>query len=82
MSEKPRRQRIHELNVTVWVGKRGVDAVTAELDGQLSGNELVKVKFHRAARAGTETEALADELADRADATVVETRGHTAVLER
>ncbi|MFC6722433.1 YhbY family RNA-binding protein [Halobacteriaceae archaeon SHR40] len=82
MSEETRPQRIHNLDVTVWVGKRGIDAVTEELNGQLEETDLVKVKFHRAARGGTDTETLADDLADRVNATVVETRGHTAVIER
>ena len=82
MSEKTRPRRIHNLDVTVWVGKRGIDAVTEELDGQLEETDLVKVKFHRAARGGTDTETLAADLATQVDATVVETRGHTAVVER
>ena len=82
MSEETRAQRIHNLDVSVWVGKRGIDAVTEELNGQLEETDLVKVKFHRAARGGTDTETLADDLADRVNATVVETRGHTAVIER
>ncbi|MEF8937082.1 MAG: YhbY family RNA-binding protein [Halovenus sp.] len=82
MSEETRPQRIHNLDVSVWVGKRGIDAVTEELNGQLEETDLVKVKFHRAARGGTDTETLADDLADRVNATVVETRGHTAVIER
>lgn len=82
MTDGSRRQRIHELDVTVWVGKHGIEAVVDELDSQLKERGLVKVKFHRSARAGTDVDALADELADRVDASVVETRGHTAVLER
>lgn len=82
MSEETRPQRIHNLDVTVWVGKRGIDAVTAELNGQLEETDLVKVKFHRAARGGTDTETLAADLAEQVNATVVETRGHTAVIER
>lgn len=82
MSDSTRSQRIHELDVTVWVGKRGIDAVTEELDDQLADREFVKVKFHRSARGGTDTEELAAELADSVDARVVRTRGHTAVVER
>jgi RNA-binding protein len=82
MSEETRPQRIHNLDVTVWVGKRGIDAVTEELNGQLEETDLVKVKFHRAARGGTDTETLAADLAEQVNATVVETRGHTAVIER
>ncbi len=82
MSNTTRRQRIHELDVTVWVGKRGISAVTEELNDQLAEREFVKIKFHRAARSGTDTESLADKLAEQVNADVVETRGHTAVLER
>jgi RNA-binding protein len=82
MSDATRRRQIHELDVTVWVGKHGIDAVVEELSDQLESRQFVKVKFHRAARAGTDTETLAAELADRVNASVVETRGHTAVVER
>jgi len=77
-----REQRLHKLDVTVWVGKNGIDAVTDELAGQLGSREFVKVKFLRAARGGTDTGTLAADLADRVDGTVVRTRGHTAVIER
>jgi len=77
-----RRQRIHSLDVTLWVGKRGISAVTDELHDQLDDQEFVKIKFHRAARADGDAEELAAELAEQTNATVVQTRGHTAVLER
>ena len=76
------RKRAHDLDVTVWVGKNGVEAVTDELADQLQDRELVKVKFLRAARGGTTTEELADELADAVNAEVFRTRGNTAVLHR
>ena len=82
MTSTSRRERIHNLDVTLWVGKHGIDAVVDELDDQLRDRDLVKVKFHRAARAGTDTETLAADLAERVNASVVETRGHTAVVER
>ena len=82
MNDRSRRGRIHDLDVTVWVGKHGIEAVVDELDDQLDDRELVKVKFHRSARAGTDAETLAGDLAERVGASVVETRGHTAVIER
>ena len=82
MSDTSRRGRIHDLDVTLWVGKHGIESVVEELDSQLGDRELVKVKFHRSARAGTDAETLAADLAGRVGASVVETRGHTAVLER
>lgn len=82
MSKTSRRERIHNLDVTVWVGKNGIDAVTDELNDQLQDRDFVKVKFHRAARGGTDAETLANELAETVNASVIESRGHTAVLER
>jgi len=82
MDRQELKRRAHDLDVTVWVGKSGIDAVVDELDDQLSNEDLVKVKFLRAARAGSSTDEKAAELADRVDADLFETRGHTAVLYR
>ena len=82
MNDGTRKQRIHDLDVTVWVGKNGIDPVVDELGDQLDDAEFVKVKFLRAARGGTTSEALAEELAERVGATVVRVRGHTAVFEQ
>ncbi|MFB6195074.1 MAG: YhbY family RNA-binding protein [Haloplanus sp.] len=82
MDTQALRKRAHDLDVTVWVGKGGLDPVVDECDDQLKHTDLVKVKFLRSARGGTDVESLAADLADRTDARVVETRGNTAVLYR
>jgi RNA-binding protein len=82
MTDQELRSRAHDLDATVWVGKAGIGAVVDELDDQLRERDLVKVKFLRAARGGTDTEELAADLADRVGAEVVDTRGHTGVLHR
>ena len=82
MSDQKLRKEAHDLDVTVWVGKRGIDSVVDELADQLDDRKLVKVKFLRAARGGTTTDELAAELAERTDAALFETRGHTAVFTR
>jgi RNA-binding protein len=79
MSDELRKQA-HDLDVTVWVGKKGIDAVVDELDDQLNNEELVKAKFLRSARGTDDTEELAAALAERVDAEVIDTRGHTAVF--
>ena len=79
MSEELRKQA-HDLDVTVWVGKNGLDAVVEELDDQLDNEELVKVKFLRAARGTDDTEELAADLAERVNAELIDSRGHTAVF--
>ncbi|WP_411714069.1 YhbY family RNA-binding protein [Natronomonas sp.] len=82
MSEQDLRERAHNVDVTVWVGKSGLEPVVDELSDQLRDRDLVKVKFLRAARGGTTTEELAKDLADRVSAELIETRGHTAVFHR
>ena len=76
------KQQAHDLDVTVWVGKSGIDSVVDELDDQLTDRDLVKVKLLRAARAGSSTDEKAADLADRVNAELIETRGHTAVFYR
>ncbi|HMB49520.1 YhbY family RNA-binding protein [Natronoarchaeum rubrum] len=80
MAHEDLQQKAHDLDVTVWVGKSGVESVVDELADQLDDRDLVKVKFLRAARGGTSTEELAADLADRVDADLLRTRGHTAVM--
>ncbi len=76
------RAKAHNTDVTVWVGKAGIDSVRDELDDQLADRDLVKVKFLRSARGGTDTGALAEELAEKVEAELVETRGNTGVFHR
>jgi RNA-binding protein len=76
------RRRAHELDVTVWVGKAGIDAVVDELQDQLQDRDLVKVKFLRAARGSDDTEDLAAALGEHVNAEVFDVRGHTAVFHR
>lgn len=56
MGDHELRKEAHDLDVTVWVGKSGIEAVTEELRGQLKDRKLVKVKFLRAARGTADTE--------------------------
>ncbi|SIR71634.1 YhbY family RNA-binding protein [Natronorubrum thiooxidans] len=82
MDTQELKQEAHDLDVTVWVGKSGLESVVDELDDQLSNEHLVKVKFLRAARAGSSTDEKAADLAGHVNAELVDTRGHTAVLHR
>jgi RNA-binding protein len=69
----------HEADVTVWVGKAGIESVVEELSDQLDDRDVVKVKFLRSARGGDETADLAADLAERTGTDVVDVRGNTAV---
>jgi len=81
MTDDERRRAVHDLDATLRVGKGGVGTVADELATQLQERDLVKVRFLRSARGGTDTETLAADLADQAGARVVQNRGHTAVFE-
>jgi len=81
MTDDERRRAVHDLEATLRVGKGGVGTVADELATQLQDRDLVKVRFLRSARGGTDTETLAANLAEQAGARVVQTRGHTAVFE-
>jgi RNA-binding protein len=80
MTDQELRKEAHDLDVTVWVGKGGIEAVVDELADQLDDRKLVKAKFLRAARGGTSTDELAEKLAAAVGADLVETRGNTAVF--
>lgn len=74
------RERAHEIDATIRIGKGGIDPVVDELRDQLTERTLVKVKCLRSSLGGTTTDELAAELASSADAELIETRGHTAVF--
>jgi RNA-binding protein len=80
MSSQELRKEAHNLDVTVWVGKAGIDSAAAELRDQLDDRKLVKVRFHRSAKGGTTVDDLAADLAEQVDAELIETRGNTAVF--
>ena len=75
------RGQAHDLKALLQIGNKGVTpAFIAELDAVLEQHELVKVKVigeDREAR-----DAMIGELADKADAALVQRIGHTAVLYR
>ena len=75
------RGQAHDLKALLQIGNKGVTpAFLAELDAVLEQHELVKVKVvgeDREAR-----DAMIGELADKADAALVQRIGHSAVLYR
>lgn len=82
MGEDENTGAVHDLDVTVWVGKRGVESVMDELDTQLDDRDLVKVRFLRSALSGTSAAELAESMAEEVDAEIVDVRGHTGVFTR
>ena len=60
MTDDDLRAKAQSIDVTVWVGKAGIESVVEELSDQLDDRELVKVKFLRSARGADSTDALAE----------------------
>ena len=82
MSDSSDEPSGHDLDVTVWVGKGGIESAVAELDTQLGDRDRVKVRLLRSARGNEDPDALAADLADAVDGTVHDVRGFTTVIGR
>ena len=75
------RGQAHDLKALLQIGNKGITpAFIAELDAVLEQHELVKVKVTGDDREARDT--MIDELADKADAALVQRIGHTAELNR
>jgi RNA-binding protein len=71
----------HNLNPVVHVGKEGAsDALVANLDAELAVHELVKVKL--GPNAPSDRHKVAEELAERSRADLVQVLGRTVLLYR
>lgn len=77
MNEGKHRVSGQDLKPTVWIGKLGcTGTVVEEIVRQLKKRGCIKVKWLQ--HTGIDPE----ELASRADAELIETRGRTAVLRK
>ncbi|WP_460763932.1 ribosome assembly RNA-binding protein YhbY [Lysobacter fragariae] len=75
------RGQAHDLKAMLQVGGKGItDALVAEVDLALEHHELIKIKV--AAEDREARDAMIDQIAERAEAALVQRIGHTAVLYR
>jgi RNA-binding protein len=75
------RSLANRIKATVWIGKEGlVPALIAQLDAQLTGRELVKVKLLETV--DCDRRVVAGELSKATGSAVVQTLGHTILLFR
>ena len=75
------RGQAHDLKAMLQVGGKGItDALVAEVQWALEHHELIKVKVGGADR--EQRDAMIADLAERADAALVQRIGHTATLYR
>ena len=82
MKDSDTGTELHDLEVTLRVGKGGVDSVEHELDEQLSHHDCVKIKILRSARGEADATTIIQELAAAVDGDVVDVRGFTGVISR
>lgn len=82
MVERQSTSDIHDLAVTVWIGKGGIEPTIDELDRQLQHTPRVKVRVLRTGRGEASVSEMADHMAEAVDGTVLDVRGYTAVIER
>ena len=75
------RGQAHDLKAMLQVGGKGItDALVTEVELALEHHELIKVKVGGADR--EQRDAMIADLAERADAALVQRIGHTATLYR
>lgn len=75
------KSRAQALEPALQVGKAGVtEALVEELRARLKRDDLVKVRLLKASTEEADRHAVAEDLARRAGAALVEVRGNTAVL--
>jgi RNA-binding protein len=75
------KRTLSEERPTILVGKGGVsEQVVKEVLKQLEKRGMVKVKFLSTALKEGEAKQVANKIAERAEASLVEVRGHTIML--
>jgi len=81
-----KRRIKHELSAekpTIWIGKEGAtsDMIT-EISRQLDTKEMIKIRILKTALKEETAKTLAQRIAKRTNAALVEVRGHTFILYR
>jgi RNA-binding protein len=84
ITSKIRRRIKRELSSkqpTIWIGKNGTTKqVIGEISRQLEEKEMVKIKMLKSALTNKEAKAVASEIAQQTEASLVDVRGHTIML--
>jgi len=75
------KRRLSGEKPTIWVGKGGASQeLLKEIEKQLDKREMVKVRILKSALEKGEAEQIASRIAEQAEASLVEVRGHTFML--
>lgn len=77
------KREMAEEKPTIWIGKNGVtEEIIKEASNQLEKNQVVKIKILKNILKSENAEALARELAEKTESTLIEVRGHSLTLYR
>jgi RNA-binding protein len=77
------RHELKEEGPTIWVGKEGLTPqVLEQVENQLQRTKMVKVRILRSALTTETAKSIATKTAERAEASLVEVRGHVFILYR
>lgn len=82
MSKENLRKLSHSTEVTIWIGKGGIENIIAELDQQLKERRVVKVKFLSASKSEKSVKELAADLSNKIRHKEYGTIGNVAIFMR
>lgn len=77
MNKKDISADLHQLKVTVWIGKKGIsDSTINEIKSQIKERKIIKIKWLR------NTEIVPEEIAKMANADIIQKIGRTMILSK
>ncbi len=77
MNKKDISADLHQLKVTVWIGKKGIsDSTINEIKSQIKERKIIKIKWLR------NTDIVPEEIAKMANADIIQKRGRTMILSK
>ena len=77
MNKKDISADLHQLKVTVWIGKKGIsDSTINEIKSQIKERKIIKIKWLR------NTYIVPEEIAKMANADIIQKRGRTMILSK
>ena len=77
MNKKDISADLHQLKVTVWIGKKGIsDSTINEIKSQIKERKIIKIKWLR------NTDIVPEEIAKMANADIIQKRGRKMILSK
>ncbi|MCE4606475.1 MAG: YhbY family RNA-binding protein [Desulfurococcales archaeon] len=79
------KEKLHQMGVDMIIGKRGLDkGVVEEVKRRLKRKRYIKVKMLRSTLIAEDSDrkSVAEELAFKADAELIDVKGRTVILKR